>query len=197
MLRKQFAREGNSGKGPVPLNRAWGDLEDLRDLLYGEAAEVAQLDDAGLAGTLSRETRESFVDGDNFVDPLRRDGEFVVHVDAVKTAGAALGAVGARVIDQKLTHDVGSEAEEVGAAVPVDVLDGEAEVGLVDERGGLEGRVGTLASHVGLGKAMQLRVNERQQTACGGGVAAVHGFEELGDFTRIGFQGTPPSMTAF
>jgi hypothetical protein len=85
----------------------------------------------------------------------------------------------------------------VGAAVPVDVLAGEAEVGLVDERGGLEGMVGALAAHVGLGEAMQLRVNEGQQTACGGGVAVVHGFEELGDFTRIGLQGEPPSMTAF
>src|SRR5580692_4011504 len=48
VLRKQFAREGNSGKGPVPLNRAGSDLEDLRDLLDGEASEVAQLDDARL-----------------------------------------------------------------------------------------------------------------------------------------------------
>jgi len=197
VLRKQFAREGNSGKGPVPLNGAGSDFEDLRDLLDREAAEVAQLDDAGLAGTLSRETRESFVDGDNFVDPLRRDGELVVHFDALQAAGAALGAVGARVVDQNLTHDVGSEADEVSAAVPVDVLAGEAEVGLADERGGLEGMVGALAAHVGLGDAMQLRVNERKQAACGGGVAAVHGFEELGDFTRIGLQGKPPSMTAF
>jgi hypothetical protein len=44
---------------------------------------------------------------------------------------------------------------------------------------------------------MQLRVNQRKQTAGGGCVAAVHRFEELGDFTWIGLQGTPPSMTAF
>jgi hypothetical protein len=57
--------------------------------------------------------------------------------------------------------------------------------------------VGALAAHIGLGEAMQLRVNQRKQTAGGGCVAAVHRFEELGDFTWIGLQGTPPSMTAF
>jgi len=194
--RKQVAREGNSGKGPVPLHRAGSDLEDLRDLLDREAGELAQLDDAGLAGTLSRETGECFVDGDNVVDPLRRDGELVVHFDAAEASGASLGVVLAGVVNQDLTHDVGSKADEVGATVPVDALTGEAEVGLVDDRGGLEGMVGALAAHVSLGEAMQLRVNQRQQTACGGGVAVVHGFQELGDFTRIGLRGTPPPMTA-
>jgi hypothetical protein len=43
---------------------------------------------------------------------------------------------------------------------------------------------------------VELGVDDREQTVGGGGIAGVHGFEELGDFTRIGLQGTPPPMTA-
>jgi hypothetical protein len=109
-----------------------------------------------------------------------------VHLDAVETAGATLGIVLAGVVDEDLTHDVGSEADEVGAAVPVDVFAGEAEVGFVDEGGGLESVVGALAAHVGLGEAVELGVDEREEALGGGGVAVVHSLEELSYFSGAG-----------
>jgi hypothetical protein len=57
--------------------------------------------------------------------------------------------------------------------------------------------IGALATHVGLGEAVELGVDEREQTVGGGGIAGMHGFEELGDVARIGLQGKPPSMTAY
>jgi len=60
-------------------------------------------------------------------------------------------AVDAGVVHQHLAHDAGGETDEMRAAGPVDGLAGEAQVGLMDERGGLQGVVGTLAAHVGAG----------------------------------------------
>jgi hypothetical protein len=193
----ELAGEEDAGEGPVALDGARGDLEDGGDLVDGEAAEVAELDDASLAGVLSGEAGESLIDGSDFVEAVGGDGEVVVHLDAMEATGAALGVVLAGVIDEDLAHDVSGEADEVGAVVPVDVFAGEAEVGFVDESGGLESVVRALAAHVGLGEAVQLRVDEGEETVGGGGVAGVHGFEELGDFARIGLQGKPPSMTAY
>jgi len=195
-MRERFAGEGDAGEGPVALDGAGSDLEELGDLIDGKASEVAQLDDAGLAGILGGEAGEGLIDGGDFVEAIGRNGEVVVHLDAVKASGAAFGVVLAGVVDEDLAHDVGGEADEVGAAVPVDVFAGEAEVGLVDEGGCLEGMVGALAAHVGLGEAVEFGVDEGKQAVGGSAVAVVHGFEELGDFTWIGLQGEPPPMTA-
>jgi hypothetical protein len=115
----------------------------------------------------------------------------------MEASGAALGVMLAGVVNEDLAHDVGGEANEVSAVGPVDVFAGEADISFVDEGGGLEGVAGALATHVGLGEAVKLGVNEREQAVGGGGIAGMHGFEELGYLTRIGLQGTPRSMTVY
>ena len=181
-----LAEEPDAGEGPVALDGAWRDVEDFGDLFDGEAAEIAKLDDASLAGVLGGELGEGLIDGGDFVEAVGGDGEVVVHLDTTETAGATLGIVLTGVVDEDLAHDVGGEADEVGAAVPVDVFADEAEIGFVDEGGSLEGVVGALATHVGLGETVELRVDEREETIGGGGVAVVHGLEELGYFSRVG-----------
>jgi hypothetical protein len=189
--RVEFAGEKDTGEGPVALDGARGDFEDSGDLFDGKSTEVAQLDDAGLARIVGGEASEGLIDTGDFIEPAGGDGEVVVHLDAVEAAGAAFRIVAARVVHQDLAHGVSGEADEVGAVIPVDVFAGQAEIGLVDERGGLERVVGALAAHVGPGEAVELRVDEREQAVGGGGVAIVHGFEKLGDFAgRIGFHGS-------
>ena len=177
----ELAGEEDAGEGPVALDGARGDLEDGSDLGDGKAAEVAKLDDAGLAGVLCGETGEGLIDGGDFVEAVGGNGEVVVHLDALKAAGAAFGVVLAGIVDEDLAHDVGGEADEVGAVVPVNVFAGEADIGFVDEGGGLEGVVGALAAHIGLCEAVELGIDEREEAVGGGGVAGMHGFEELGD----------------
>jgi hypothetical protein len=177
----QVAKEGDAGERPVALDGAGRDLEYLSDLLDGETAEVAEFDDPSLARIGGGEVGEGLIDGGDFVEAVGGDSEVVLHLHPMEAAGAALGVMLAGVVDEDLAHDMSSESDEVGAAVPVNVLAGEAEVGLVDEGSGLEGVVGALAPHISLGEAMQLRVDERKQTAGGGVVAVVHGFKELCD----------------
>jgi hypothetical protein len=88
---------------------------------------------------------------------------------------------------------VGGEADEVGAVVPVNVFAGEAEVSFVDEGGGLEGVVGTLAAHVGLCETVELGVDEREEAVGSGGIAGMHGFEELGDVAWNWLHDGPPA----
>jgi hypothetical protein len=178
----ELAGEEDAGEGPVALDGARGDLEEGSDLFDGETAEVAELDDAGLAGIVRGEAGEGLIDGGDFVEAIGGDGEVVVHFDAVEASGASLGVVLAGVVDEDLAHDVSSEADEVGAVVPVNVFAGKADISFVDESGGLEGVVGALAAHVGPGEAVQLRVDEGEETVGGGRIAGVHGFEDLGDF---------------
>jgi hypothetical protein len=177
----ELTGEEDAGEGPVTLDGARGDLEDGGDLLDGETAEVAQLDDAGLARILSGEAREGLIDRGDFVEAIGGDGEVVVHLDAMEASGAALGVMLAGIVDEDLAHYVGGEADEVGAVGPVDVFAGKAEVGFVDEGGGLEGVVWALATHIGLGEAVKLGVDQREEAVGGGGIACVHGFEKLSD----------------
>jgi hypothetical protein len=99
----------------------------------------------------------------------------------MEASGAALGVMLAGIVDEDLAHYVGGEADEVGAVGPVDVFAGKAEVGFVDEGGGLEGVVWALATHIGLGEAVKLGVDQREEAVGGGGIACVHGFEKLSD----------------
>jgi hypothetical protein len=51
-------------------------------------------------------------------------------------------------VDEDPPHQLRGDAEEVRATLPVPSLPGELEVGLVDERGGLEGVIPPLAGQV-------------------------------------------------
>ena len=76
-------------------------------------------------------------------------------------AAAALGEVAAGVVLEDVAHHAGGKRVEVGAVVPGDfALVEEAEVDLVDERGGLEGVVVALAAHVAAGDSVELLVDE-------------------------------------
>jgi hypothetical protein len=68
------------------------------------------------------------------------------------------------VVAQHPAHDAGRDAEEVRAVLPADILlFDEAEVGFVDEGGGLDGVAGALAPHVVAREPPQLVVDQRHQ----------------------------------
>ena len=123
-----------------------------------KAAEVSELDDTGLARVVGGEPGESFINGCDFIEAVWRDGEVIVHLYALQAARTPGGAVLAGIVDENLAHDVSGESDELGAAAPVDILAGKAEVGFIDERGGLQRVVGSLAAHVGLSETVQLGV---------------------------------------
>src|SRR5262245_17919303 len=70
-------------------------------------------------------------------------------VEALPAASVFGAAFAAGVLDQDAAHGFRGGGEEVTAAVPVETVGGpdQAEVGLVDEGGGLQGLVGGLGRH--------------------------------------------------
>ena len=89
--------------------------------------------------------------------PRRRFQQAQGHL--LRATTPLLGRAVARVVHQDPPHQARGHAEKLGAVPPVDLtLIDQAEVGLVDERGGLQGMAGTLAAQKLARKATQLVV---------------------------------------
>ena len=77
-------------------------------------------------------------------------------------------------VDQDPAHQLGGDAEEVRAALPVDLsLPGELEEGLVDERGRLEGVIAPLPGKIPGRERVQLVVHEGDQAFQGRAAAGL------------------------
>lgn len=86
------------------------------------------------------------------------------------------------VIDADAAHGFCGGSEKMSAAVPADVIVAdEAEVGFVDEDGGLEGVVGLLGAELAVGDLAEFVIDEGPETLGGAGCAGVDGGEELRD----------------
>ena len=83
-----------------------------------------------------------------------------------------------------LPHAASRDAEEVRPARPLDlILMNEPEIGLVDQRRGLEGVTGSLSAHEGIGGRTQLCVDQLQETFAAKGIDALS-FAEFQQQTR-------------
>src|SRR5205823_6102090 len=109
--------------------------------------------------------------GDEVVPGVRGGGCGGVQVNAVAVAAVLLPALAAGGVHEDAAHGLGGGGEEVPAALPAVLVGGadQAEVGFVDQGGGLEGVAGRLGGHPGGGEFAQLIVDEREQV--GGGTA--------------------------
>ena len=157
-----------------------GDVEGEGGFIEGEAAEEAEFDDFGFAGVLEGEGVEGVVEGFEVTATGGGEADDFVEAEFFR-AGAAFDAVAfADLIDEDLAHEMGGDAEEVGAAFPVgESLGDEAEVGFVDERGGLEGGHVALTAEVTIGQAVEFLIDERCQEIEGGFIAALPIDEKL------------------
>jgi hypothetical protein len=91
-------------------------------------------------------------------------------------------------IDEHLPHDARGDAEEVRAIAPVGAvlldMPGEAHVGLVHERGWLQGVVGALAPNVVRREIAQLFVDDGNQLFETRPIALTDGGEQTRDVAR-------------
>ena len=98
---------------------------------------------------------------------------FSIERHATERTTALLVLSGPGEIHEHAPHEASGHREKVRAILPLHPTNiHQPEVDLVDERGGLENVVRTLARHVPLRKAPQLAVHEREQPLHGSGVAA-------------------------
>ena len=90
-------------------------------------------------------------------------------------------------VDQHPSHQLGRDGEELRAVLPVGVLlIHELEVGLVDERRGLQRVLGPLSPEMRVRDPVQFLVDERHQVIEGIAIALVPGEQEGGYVGRHG-----------
>jgi hypothetical protein len=91
-----------------------------------------------------------------------------------------------RVIDQNAPHDLRGDREKVRTIGPVDVpLIDQANVGFVDEGGGLECVTSSLPAHVAAREAMQFFIDQRVQLVECRLIPVAPLSEQLGDLMLV------------
>ncbi len=130
-----------------------------------ESAEESELDDPTLALVEIRELVERLVAGQRVDALLRRDVGRAVEGHPDPTASPLVRVAPAVVIAQHPAHDTRRQSDEVGAIIDVQGLSHEAQKGLVNDGGRLEGvRLTFLAKPVARDFA-ELLVNDGKELA--------------------------------
>ena len=163
--------EPGAGHAPFAFDGGGGDAHDFGGFFHGESAEESEFDQFGLIGVQCLEPIQRFVE---FVKGDFRDGgdaDGVFNGQNLGVPAAFLRALVAGVINQDAAHELGGDAEEVGAALPINAgLIHQLHVGFVDQRRRLQRMVPAFAAHVVGGDAAQFGVHDREELiVCAGG----------------------------
>ena len=152
--------------------------------LNAEPAEVSQLNDLAFLRKDLSQVVQRFIECDYFRRSFLGDHRSFVETYFARVA-AALGIVfTSRVIDQNLAHCLRGYGEEVGAVSPVwrMILANQFEVGLINQRSGLQRMVRTLAPHVTVRASAQILINKRRQLVERCLIALTPGIKQPGHF---------------
>lgn len=161
---------------PIAFDGAGGDVEGVGGFGDGESTEGAKFDDATHARIDVGKLVEFFVERENVEGLFRSRKEIALDQHSVSVAASFDGIAFLGVVDEDASYDGGCSGEEL-RAVPIDggIGIGEAEIGFVDEGGGLEGVVVSFAGHVSGGEGFQLVVDGFDGVWIGIGEFLCHG----------------------
>lgn len=135
----QLAVQPRLRERPVRLDGARAQIEEVRDFLEGEAAEVLQLDDLPLLRVERREALQRIVELQNVHVAVRRALD-TGQGDATEIAATLLGAQLAHVVDEATAQDLRRQRQELGASRGEHCLALlELQIALVHELGRVEG----------------------------------------------------------
>lgn len=148
---------------PFALDGADGHIEGFGRLGHGQADEVAQVDDGGLARIGALEFLDRLVNGQDVIIG-RGDGDALIELRSLPITPAFERALASDLLDDDVVHGPAGGGKEVSPMIPrLAAAVGQTQVGLVHESGGLEGLPGRQMSHPLSGHGPQGVVDERQQ----------------------------------
>jgi hypothetical protein len=166
----------------VAIDRGLRDPEQVGDLGVRQAAEVAQLDDAGLTVVEPVQPLERGVEDQDVDRMLGRRRHRTGEGDPQVAAAALASAPRPRAFDEDTPHDARRHAQEVGAIAPVDARAEQPEIRLVDQDGRFHRMGRRIPAQLSTREAAQLGVDERNQPVESGRVAgppfAEQGFQQ-------------------
>jgi len=164
--------EPGAGHAPFAFNGCGGDAHHFGGFFHSKPAEETEFDEFGLIGVQCLEAIQRFVEFVKGHFRYGRDADVVFNGQNLGVTAAFLGALVAGVIHQDAAHELGGDAEKVGAALPVDAgLIHQLHVGFVDQRSGLQSMVPAFAAHVIGGDAAQFGVDDREELIVSAGSA--------------------------
>jgi hypothetical protein len=165
--------EPSLGPRPFATDGHGRDLQHGGRLVDAEAGEIAELHDARLAGVVSFERREGVAEGDEIDTGLLHERLRLIERDVDGPAATLVPRVSTGVVDEHAPHDAGADGEEMRAVLPRGgVTAGEAEEGLVHQRGRLQRMTRPLALHLPRRDATKLREHERREAVERGAIAS-------------------------
>ena len=160
-LTREFLAQPRSREPPPSLDRALGAVDHSGDLVVLQAPEAAQLGHLGSVRVQVTEALERVVEGQGVEVTVPYLGDLVGQQHTPLLASTALGRlVGARVVDQNLAHGARGHPLEVPARLPVGARAEQLEVGLVNQRGGLQGVAPGLVAHQAVRHVVEPGVDE-------------------------------------
>ena len=118
-LAAELGQKPGAGHFPVPHHGIGGDFYYFSGLFYAQAAEKAELDDAGFAWVDFSQGIESVVESDQFTRFGLGDIQGLGEVERLRLAPALGRQPAARAIEQDPPHQGGRNGEEMGAVLPI------------------------------------------------------------------------------
>src|SRR5262249_5461968 len=138
-----------------------------------QTAEVAQLDNPDLAPVELRQGEERVVQRDEFGGLLVGKRQRFIERKKLPPAAAFVGRATARVLDQDLAHQLRRHTVTMSPALPFgEILLDQPQVGLIDERGRLQGVIRALPAKIAVSQFMKLLEYDRHQLVERGLVAS-------------------------
>lgn len=169
LLALEFPEQPGLRETPIAHDRIGRDLQDGRGFLNAQPPEKPQLDDAALPDIYLFQRLQCIVEGDEVSTRLVTDDERFVERHSGCAATPLLIATGAGVIHEDSPHQPRGDSQKVRAVLPVHMFDvNQFDVGLVDERRGLQAVTRALIPHTTAGDLMKLTLNERDEAVQGG-----------------------------
>lgn len=164
------AKPGGGGAN-IASNGNGSHILYLRDLLCGEATEIAHLEDAGLARVHFFKRVESVVNLDDAGVGAVGDVHGVIERKGALFSAALLGVYFTNEVNQDLAHEAGGNVVEVGTVDPIGlILADETKEGFVDQFGGADFGA-AFAGKAGAGEDTKFGIDEGSEFAEDGFVA--------------------------
>jgi len=176
-----LSSEPGLGNVPIAFGGGTGDTEDFGGFFSGQTAEEAEFDEAALLLVDLGEGLEGIIEGDDVGVAELGKGLDGIKLDAA--VGTALcGAAGTGVVDEDLAHQPSGDTDKVGTIFGLErTLVAKAQVGFVDESGGLQGMAGTFTLEIVVGHGAEFGVHERDESLQGVLVAGSPFHQQLAD----------------
>jgi hypothetical protein len=117
-LALDFPLQPGTSVRPIALGRRWGDPKHAGSFFSGAAAEITQLDQFRLDGSLGGERRQRLIERDEIIVGRRGAWLHFTEVQALSVASTFEAAPFSSVVDQDATHRLGCRREKMPATIP-------------------------------------------------------------------------------